>query len=75
MAIPYSRPIGDATALTFILHEPKEENPHNKSLIQIRATWLPQTALSQLNIHLALCVAELERRRYANDRHPFLMLF
>ena len=25
MAIPYSRPIGDATALTFILHEPKEE--------------------------------------------------
>ena len=30
MAIPYSRPIGDATALTFILHEPKEAKPHNK---------------------------------------------
>ena len=24
MAIPYSRPIGAATALAFILHEPKE---------------------------------------------------
>ena len=33
MAIPYSRPIGDATVLTSILHEPKEAYPHKKSLI------------------------------------------
>ena len=46
MAIPYSRPIGDATALTFILHEPKEENLIIKNII-INPKSVPRDCLKQ----------------------------
>ena len=48
MAIPYSRPIGDATALTFILHEPKEEILI-KIIIIINPNPCPVTASNSLN--------------------------